>query len=656
MDGGECADGDPCTVADHCKQGVCTGKPVDCDDDNPCTENLCTEDGGCQSLPAYDSCDDFDPCTLGDHCVDGTCWGEAVPCQCLQDSDCQALEDGNLCNGTLACDTSKIPFSCIVDPDSVVVCPPAQGQNGICLSPVCDAGSGLCGFQPANQGALCEDDDACTIGAACKDGDCVGGVAVNCNDGNICTDDSCDPETGCTNWHNSAACNDGDVCTTEDSCQQGECVGTGALPCDDGDACDGLESCNPDVGCVPGTPLSCDDGDVCNGKESCNPQSGCVTGKPPECDDQNQCTTDSCQPESGCVFLPAQGSCEDGNLCTEGDSCQGGLCLPGDKKECGDDDPCTDEYCDPDLGCVTKLNKNPCDDGDLCTTGDHCHLGDCIFVGELTCADGNPCTDDTCHPLLGCQFTGNQDSCNDGNECSAVDVCDNGLCKGTQFLDCADDNQCTADSCDPAQGCVNQPLLGTPCDDGDFCTPNDKCVDGACLSGPAMACNDDNLCTDDECVEGVGCVNTDNTLDCEDGAFCTVGDKCTAGQCQPGTQTPPCNDDNDCTTDQCDDSQDMCTHSPADDYTACAGGAKWCKNGECVDKQNGIFCITGPEKATMSGAQLCQQLFGLPCGPAATKTYVADNCAGSMIDSGRHCWEMPLDPYNAGSAALVCGQ
>ena len=34
---GECLDGDACTIGDHCEEGVCVGKDIDCDDENPCT-------------------------------------------------------------------------------------------------------------------------------------------------------------------------------------------------------------------------------------------------------------------------------------------------------------------------------------------------------------------------------------------------------------------------------------------------------------------------------------------------------------------------------------------------------------------------------------------------------------------------------------------
>ena len=47
---------------------------------------------------------------------------------------------------------------------------------------------------------------------------------LNCNDGDLCTDDSCDPASGCINTPN-YDCDDGDACT-DDSCDPatGECI------------------------------------------------------------------------------------------------------------------------------------------------------------------------------------------------------------------------------------------------------------------------------------------------------------------------------------------------------------------------------------------------------------------------------------------------
>jgi hypothetical protein len=60
-------------------------------------------------------------------------------------------------------------------------------------------------------------------------------------------------------------------------------------------------------------------------------------------------------------------------------------------------------------------------------------------------------------PVAGTNCTGqpNGTLCNDNSVCTQADVCENGVCIGTDFLSCNDDNVCTADSCDAALGCVH---------------------------------------------------------------------------------------------------------------------------------------------------------------------------------------------------------
>src|SRR5262249_14889847 len=62
---------------------------------------------------------------------------------------------------------------------------------------------------------------------------CVTGS--DCDDGNPCTDDLCDPVLGCLHASNGAQCSDGIVCTTGDVCSGGTCVGggpaAGCTPC-----------------------------------------------------------------------------------------------------------------------------------------------------------------------------------------------------------------------------------------------------------------------------------------------------------------------------------------------------------------------------------------------------------------------------------------
>ena len=624
LDSGSCNDNNPCTIADHCVAGACMGDAVDCDDKNPCTDDSCTEAGGCVHAPNSVMCDDEDPCTLADQCSNGDCAGTQVPCDCQADSDCAPLEDGDLCNGTLVCDLTSLPYKCAVNPATVVTCPAPVGDEVQCLEAVCVPESGACLLAPANEDSLCQSGDACMVSSKCLEGACAGGVPVNCNDGNPCTDDGCSPNIGCTHDLNAAPCSDDDVCTTSDQCQQGGCVGGPLLACDDGDVCNGEESCDSATGCQPGVPLACNDGDPCNGVETCHPTDGCQLSVPPLCDDFNPCTDDSCTADGGCVHGPNTAGCDDGNSCTLGDKCGQGKCLPGVSLACDDENVCTTDYCDPLLGCVFGLNNAPCDDSDLCTYGDACQLGDCVGGGTLPCDDGNPCTDNSCNPQAGCQFIPNDEICDDNNQCTVGDQCANGWCLPGPPLDCDDNNLCTTNSCAPGDGCISTNNT-VPCDDANPCTSNDACLDGGCQGGPALNCNDSNPCTDDTCASDSGCVHANNQAGCEDGNACTTQDTCVEGACIPGTGTLQCADENPCTDDGCNpevgcifvNNSVACT-----DDDACTDGDT-CVNGACVP---------GPPKDCPDDGNTCTTH---ACNPnVGCETTVLPDCCGNGIKEG----------------------
>ncbi len=580
--GGSCDDLDVCTVADHCDEGICVGSPVLCNDDNPCTDDLCDITGGCNFVANSAACDDKDPCTVADQCSEGECLGTPVDCDCLTDADCVALDDGDLCTGVLLCNTDKVPLQCELASETVIACPPPEGPHAFCNVAACDPASASCSIVPANDGYACDDGNACTQGDLCLAGICAGDLATNCNDGNPCTDDACDPDSGCMNTNNTLACNDGDVCTTQDQCANGTCVGGPGLVCDDGNLCNGLEDCSSDTGCLPGKPLLCDDGNPCNGAEFCLPDTGCHVGETPLCNDGNPCTADSCLPDVGCQYLADdQLTCDDGNACTLTDHCSGGTCTYGNLLSCDDDNLCTNDSCDPATGCLHLLNTNPCDDGNVCTITDTCQLGDCVGSGELPCNDANPCTDDSCDGEAGCQFLPNQSPCNDGNLCTLTDLCQGGLCAGSNPPDCDDGNLCTADLCDPQNGCTYLPAEG-PCDDGVECTQGDFCQGGTCQAGPdSLDCDDDNLCTDDTCNPDVGCIHVANVLPCDDGNVCTVGDACADAACLPGPDALDCSDEDDCSADWC-TPEAGCQHGPADDGTACDDGNPCTGEDQCL--------------------------------------------------------------------------
>ena len=267
--------------------------------------------------------------------------------------------------------------------------------------------------------------------------------ASDCNDNDICTDDSCDPAQGCLHAFNTAPCDDGQTCSQNDRCQQGQCLGVPVEDCDDGNLCT-TDTCQDGTGCVhlPNT-ASCDDGDACTTADACA-QGACRGGPALSCDDGNVCTDDACDPASGCTHANNTRSCNDGDACTTSDACSQGACRGGPALSCDDGNVCTDDACDPASGCIHANNTRSCDDGDACTTNDACSQGTCRGGPAPDCNDNNGCTADTCLPASGCRNT---------NACDPHATCQGGTCiclpgfNGDGFScvpDCGD-GQCASD-------------------------------------------------------------------------------------------------------------------------------------------------------------------------------------------------------------------
>ena len=69
----------------------------DCDDKNPCTDDVCYIQIGCTHIPHSGKCDDGNACTTGDFCTGDTCAGEPMAC-----------DDGNACTE----DACVLPGTC----------------------------------------------------------------------------------------------------------------------------------------------------------------------------------------------------------------------------------------------------------------------------------------------------------------------------------------------------------------------------------------------------------------------------------------------------------------------------------------------------------------------------------------------------------------
>jgi hypothetical protein len=528
---GECLDGDVCTIADHCDEGVCVGTPIECDDGNACTDDACDGLGGCSFINNTIPCDDGDDCTLGELCAEGACLPEVT----------LSCDDGNPCTQD-ACDTvtgcSHVPTDALCDDGNACTTDDAclAGQCTATLTLGCDdenpCTTDLCspneGCSSVVNTLPCNDENTCTTSDICSEGLCAGGEALNCNDGNPCTDDVCDPLTGCSFVANEAPCDDANECTASSVCADGGCKGLDSVDCDDGNLCT-TDTCVPATGCASTfNNVPCDDGDLCTPSDLCT-EGACQGSGALPCDDGNPCTDDTCDAAQGCVFTPNLAPCDDGNACTENDACGDGSCKAVSVVQCNDGNPCTDDQCFAEQGCVFTSNESPCDDANACTANDTCVDGDCESGPPIDCNDGLFCNgQESCSDAIGCLF-GPAPTIDDGIPCTA-DSCDEGgdtVVHTPNSALCDDGDVCNGtENCSIVSGCTNGASLN--CEDGVGCTAESCDPQNGCNSVPEnAACNDNNPCTTDTCAPNIGCEHT----------AAVNGTPCDGGTCQSGTCT-----------------------------------------------------------------------------------------------------------------------
>jgi hypothetical protein len=142
-------------------------------------------------------------------------------------------------------------------------------------------------------------------------------------------------------------------------------------------------------------------------------------------------------------------ACDDTNLCAESECIegQGGNGCIYREKDCSDGDACTENTCDPNLGCQV--------------------------IRQVRCPNGNTCMNNSCITNVTCDPA----ACDDENVNYQVDV-------GSY---CNDNNSCTIDTCEPEVGCVYLPIN---CDDGDTCT-DDTCNSILGCQYPVKDCGED---------------------------------------------------------------------------------------------------------------------------------------------------------------------
>lgn len=150
----------------------------------------------------------------------------------------------------------------------------------------------------------------------------------DCEDGNGCTTDRFNLETGqCEHAAARLPCDDFNACTVNDTCVDGVCLGESAS-CDDGDICTD-DLCDPQTGCENLLIAACNDGNPCTA-DTCNPLGGCSNEILPDgtpCDDLEQCTTADICLRGQCLGVPEVDECDDGDPCSLNERCVDGTCL-----------------------------------------------------------------------------------------------------------------------------------------------------------------------------------------------------------------------------------------------------------------------------------------------------------------------------------------
>ncbi|MBM4356364.1 MAG: hypothetical protein FJ109_21655, partial [Deltaproteobacteria bacterium] len=296
---------------------------------------------------------------------------------------------------------------------------------------------------------------------------------LDCDDLNPCTSDSCDPATGCLHAANTAPCDDADACTLGDVCDLGACKSGSALDCDDSNPCTD-DSCNPKSGCKHVTnALDCDDGNACTVDDKCD-GGKCKSKSMLSCSDENPCTTDSCNPAVGCLHVINSAPCDDGDVCTTADKCIQGICAGTGLLSCDDGNPCTQDSCAPGVGCASMpfAEGQPCEFPGICAGT--CAAGICKEGAVETC-DGK---DNDCDSKV--DETGAA-GCNNAWH----DIDGDGFGAGLPSCECGipDGFSATKDDCDDNDAAVNPGALescSTPFDDNCDGKTNDGCVYKSC--------------------------------------------------------------------------------------------------------------------------------------------------------------------------------
>lgn len=345
------------------------------------------------------------------------------------------------------------------------------------------------------------------------------------------------------------------------------------------------------------------------------------------------------------------------------------------QQSCWDAEPCTIDDWDAVAGaCAPTLvacpsDGNACNGPEVCVAG----VGTCATDGPMApaCNDGLWCNGvETCAITTGACSPGVAARPDDGIACT-VDACDEAADLVTHLRR---DDRCVAGPCtiatcdptatgaDPVTGCIERPAPVVP--DGLACTvdqcdpttgsaihaidPGSCVIGGACVAAGTVAPGNPCLLCAPSLSQVAWSPAPDDQV-CSDGAFCTVGDRCAAGQCLGDARLCPPGAGG-CQVPVCDEAADTCGVQQLADGASCSdgldcNGSESCAGGACVvtplpiDDGNPCTFDDCDEFAGVSHTPLT----GTPCDADHDGCTVGDACANGTCVAGAAPDCSPLD-------------
>jgi len=495
-----------------------------------------------------------------------------------------------------------------------------------------------------------------------------------CNDGNVCSDDSC-AAGSCVVKYNTAPCNDNNVCSEGDVCNgAGLCsAGTKAKACDDANPCT-TDTCDQVAGCKNAGK---DDGSFCSDLDACTKDDVCLAAKcvaKAKCDDGNPCTVDSCATSGACTNKAAADGvvCSDNDACTAADVCAAGLCKGtsapcsvafNEAFACGSSNWAVAPAGDPTAWAIDATPLPPGYKSPSCSLNFNNGTNFlCAASGQSKVAGtaASKAINLSAAKSAVLQFFSYGDvASDDGTDLRFVEVsADNFQTVLVTYQvdnDFAQNKKWNLYKVDLAAAVGKSVQIRFRFDSGN-CLGNSGTgwfVDDVQVSTDVVAacksdaeCDDKNACTDNVCNAGK-CEQKNNTATCDDLNPCTTGEVCGGGACLGGTALV-CNDKNDCTTDSCSITSG-CVYVTKADAAFCSDGdscttSDTCLGGKCVGKtaSDGSFCSDGDSctsgdsckagKCTATGAAVD----GSFCSDSNPCT-VSDSCKGGKCGGAPAC-------------------